>query len=370
MASRRRTILPSAQKNPVADAKSSKSGNDESKASKNAAEKKAVQAGAKSTVVQSRYMQAADRSSLSKSNSLNSDSVSILQRPSSPRPGGVKLKVGTPPRCSMGPPAFGMSKMSRQSQPSLLEKTVLQSTFSDGHFGRPEFDISVIGGKTVIKSAEQAESHHEDEKQLIEMQAFFISYLSGKMAANTNRLKAEAEARLLQKMEEEEVLQTEVIAKKRQYLLMEKERQATELLNMQVSALTRVADVAKPFTKSYNSFASAVDTTLHELPVKNFYIDGDGKEFLGKAEACLKESEELLREWTKEDYKDNSAALECLQSMKSYSKDMSQQLSGAFSELLELSSLICRHTVQVQQAAEEEQLGAARSLELFCPNPL
>ncbi|XP_061744258.1 HAUS augmin-like complex subunit 8 [Nerophis ophidion] len=367
MASRRRTQMLSAQENPLADAKSSKSGNDASKASKNETEKKS---GAKSTVVQSRYMQAADRSSLSKSSSLNNDSVSILQRPSSPRPGGVKLKVGTPPRCSMGPPAFGKSKMSRQSQPSLLEKTVLQSTFSDGHFGRPEFDISVIGGKTVIKSAEQAESLHEDEKQLIEMQAFFLSYLSGKMAANTKKLEAEAEARLLQKMEEEEVLHTELIEKKRKYLLMEKERKATELLNMQVPALNRVAEIAKPFTKSYNSFASAVDTTLHELPVKNFHIDGDGKAFLGKAVACLKESEELLREWTEEDYRDNSAAVECLHSMKSSSKEMSQHLSGAFSELQELSSLICRHTVQVQQAAEEEQLGAARSLELFCPKPL
>lgn len=49
----------------------------------------------------------------------------------------------------------------------------------------------------------------------------------------------------------------------------------------QIAALTPVAEAAKTFTKDYTSFATAVDTTRHELPVKNFYIDGDRREFLG-----------------------------------------------------------------------------------------
>lgn len=49
----------------------------------------------------------------------------------------------------------------------------------------------------------------------------------------------------------------------------------------QIAALTPVADAAKEFTKDYKSFATAVDTTRHELPVKNFYINGDRREFLG-----------------------------------------------------------------------------------------
>lgn len=39
----------------------------------------------------------------------------------------------------------------------------------------------------------------------------------------------------------------------------------------------------------------------------------------------------------------------------------------AFSELLELSSLVCRRTIHVQQSMEEEQLGPARIRELYCP---
>lgn len=49
----------------------------------------------------------------------------------------------------------------------------------------------------------------------------------------------------------------------------------------QIAALTPVAEAAQQFTKEYVTFATAVDTTRHELPVQNFYIDGDGREFLG-----------------------------------------------------------------------------------------
>lgn len=312
-------------------------------------------------------MQAAEKTSLSKSNSLNNESIAVPPRPSSPKPTGVKPKVGTPPRRSMAPQALATSIMPRETEPSLLGRSVLQSTFSDGHCFRPEFDISVIKEKTVIENAAVPERNPENEKRLNDMQTFLLTYLTAKMESNTAKFKAEAEARILQEMEEEEVLHNEVQEKKRQYLLMEKERLVNELLDLQIAALTSVADAANEFTKDYNSFATAVDTTRHELPVKNFYIDGDRREFLDKAEACLKESEALLMECTEGDHKDNSTSLECLRDMKMTSKDISHQLSGTFSELLELSSLVCRHAIHVQQATEEEQLGTARTRKLYCP---
>lgn len=55
-----------------------------------------------------------------------------------------------------------------------------------------------------------------------------------KMENNTAKLKAEAEARILQELEEEDALHDEVQEKKRQYLLMEKERLLNELLDLQV----------------------------------------------------------------------------------------------------------------------------------------
>lgn len=57
------------------------------------------------------------------------------------------------------------------------------------------------------------------------------------MESNTAKLKAEAEARILQEMEEEEALHNEVQEKKRQYLLMQKDRLVNEMLDLQVRKL-------------------------------------------------------------------------------------------------------------------------------------
>lgn len=217
----------------------------------------------------------------------------------------------------------------------------------------------------MVESAVEPEKNPETDKKLIEIQTFLLAYLTAKMESNTAKLKAEAEARILQEMEEEDALHNEVQEKKRQYFITEKERTVNEMLDLQIAALTPVAEAAKQFTKNYKTFATAVDTTRHELPVKNFYIEGDRREFLDKAESYLKDSEKLLVECTEGDHKESSTSLECLKDMKDTSKDISLQLSGAFSELLDLSSLVRRHAVHVQQSMEEEQLGPARSHELY-----
>ncbi|XP_028260097.1 HAUS augmin-like complex subunit 8 isoform X2 [Parambassis ranga] len=357
MASRRTTVAPSSFKNTSTEAKSSGA----NKASSGPG-KKTTKSNA--TIVKSRYLQSAEKSSLSKSNSLT-ESFAMPLRPSSPKLSGVKPKLGTPPRRSIAPRALATSVISHDSEPSLLGKSVLQSTFTDGHCSRPDFDISVIKDKMVIENAAEPKRNPETEKRDIEMQTFLLAYLTAKMEHNTAKLKAKAEARLLQEMNEEQMLRAEVKEKKRQYLVAEKKRLVNELLDLQIAALTPVADAAKQFTQDYKSFATAVDTTRHELPYKNFYIDGDRREFLDKAEACLKESEKLLLQCTEGDYKDNSTSLECLRDIKTTSKDISQQLSGAFSDLLELSASVSRHTVHVQQALEEVELGSSRTCELY-----
>ncbi|XP_029905243.1 HAUS augmin-like complex subunit 8 [Myripristis murdjan] len=355
MASRTAGTASSSGRDTCADGKSSKGANSKAN-NNNGAKKKTKPSG---TVVKSRYLQAVEKTSLSKSNSLTNESISVPPRPSSPKPKCVKPKVGTPPRRSVAPQAPPTS-MSCLLEPSVLGKSFLQSTFSDGHCIRPDFDVSVIQDKTVKQKAER---NPED----VRMEIFLLSYLTAKMEHNTLKLRAEAEAKLLQEMEEQERLYNEVQEKKRQYLLMERDRQRNELLDLQIAALTPVAEAAKQFTKEYKSFASAIDTTRHELPVKNFHIEGDQRQFLDKAEACLKETERLLEECTQGDQQHNSTCVECLRDMKMTSKDISQQLSGAFSELLELSSSVCRHTVLCQQALEEEQLCTTRAQELYCP---
>ena len=50
----------------------------------------------------------------------------------------------------------------------------------------------------------------------------------------------------------------------------------------QIAALTPLVEKAQKFTEDYRTFARAIDTTRHELPVKNCYIEGDGRVFLGE----------------------------------------------------------------------------------------
>ncbi|XP_072294680.1 HAUS augmin-like complex subunit 8 [Eucyclogobius newberryi] len=358
MASRRTSTAPRSFKSASTETKSSKGGNVTSKAKASGNEKKSVKLSG--TIVKSRYLQAAEKT-LSKSN----ESMGPPQRPASPKP---RPKVGTPPRRSVLPQDLKTSIMAKENEPSILLNYMLQSTFSDERCLVPDFDISVIKEKSLAENITEPERNPVpvNDKRIIEMQTLLLAYLTAKMENNTTKLRMEAETRILQELEDEEALRIEVLDKKRQYELKEKNRLLSELLDVQIASLTPIAEAATQFTEEYKSFAAAVDTTRHELPVKNFYIDAEPRDFLDKAESCLQESEKLFKECTQENTQDNCTSLEFLKTMKTTSKDIGQQLSGAFSELLELSSLICRQTIHLQEAAEEEQLGAARTHKLFC----
>lgn len=82
------------------------------------------------------------------------------------------------------------------------------------------------------------------------------------MEHNTAKLKAEAEKGILQVMEEEEALRTEVHEKKRRYLLTEKNRLGNELLDLQVRKT------------SFSSFFFVVPTIIAEkwLIARNLHI--------------------------------------------------------------------------------------------------
>ncbi|KAM8888839.1 HAUS augmin-like complex subunit 8 [Synchiropus picturatus] len=364
MAARRQTSSLTGSKSTSTATKIVKSGSDSGK-SNNPAPAKKPPVKSSGTIVKSRYLQAVEKSSLSKSNSLTNESTFVQPRPALPKPAGVKPKVGTSPRRTMAPRSLGVSTPACKTEPSLLGESVLQSTFSDGHHIRPDFDISVIKGKVVAKNPAKPKRNPKEVVKTIEMDTLILAFLTAKMESNTAKLKRENEEWLLQKMEEEEALRKEVHEKKRRFLLLEKERMTKELLDIQAAALTPVVECSKEFSKAYKSLSTAVDTTLHELPVKNFYIDGDREQFLDKAVAYLKESEKLLGECTELEYSHSSAAVQCFQDLKIMSKGINQELTGTCTGLQELSSLLCHHTSLVQQATEEEQLGPTRTQELF-----
>ncbi|XP_061099235.1 HAUS augmin-like complex subunit 8 [Conger conger] len=363
MASRRLTTIHKLQKPVLGESNNSKDGSQNNSGNIGDEKRKKKPAG---KIVKSRYQQAAEKKPLLKTSATESNAG---LRPASPKPGSARKPcVSTPPRRSLACQSLlnPLASTSSILEPSILGGNVLQSTVLDGHCVHPEFDVSVIGKD---KSQTQHTAESGNEKEILENQAFLLAYLTAKMESNTRELRSEAEWSLLAVMEEEERLRKSVCEKRRRHLLLEKHRQFGELLDLQTVALGPVSAASGRFTEEYRAFATALDTTRHQLPVRNFHIPGDRRHFLGLAEASLRGSEALLLGDGLRAQPGGQRALELLEEMKRDTVELEQQLSRDFSDVLELSSLVSRQTVQVQQTLEEQSMGASVTRALYLPEP-
>lgn len=62
---------------------------------------------------------------------------------------------------------------------------------------------------------------------------------------------------------------------------------------LQIEMLSPYEAVAERFKEQYKTFAMALDTTRHKLPVRSVHLDGDEQQFLGRKRHLLgKEQEE------------------------------------------------------------------------------
>lgn len=363
MASRRVTTVHKLQKPVLGESNNSKDGTQNNSGSIGEEKKKKKPAG---RIVKSRYQQPVEKKTLLKTSATES---SASAKPASPKPDSArKPSVSTPPRRSLACQSLLNPLASNSSilEPSILGGNVLQSTVLDGHCVRPEFDVSVIGKE---KSQPQNTPEAGNEKENFENQTFLLAYLTAKMESNTRKLRTEAEWSLLAVMEEEERLRKSVHEKRRQHLLLEKHKQLSELLDLQSAALAPVSAAARQFTEEYQTFATALDATRHELPVKNFHIPGDRRDFLGRAEACLQESEALLQGWGLGAQPESQRTLELLQDVGRDAQELGEQLSQDFSAVLEWASLVSRQAVQIQQSLEEGRMGTSVTQTLYLPKP-
>ncbi|KAL7864601.1 hypothetical protein AOLI_G00160210 [Acnodon oligacanthus] len=363
MASRKSLNVRKVQKAAAEDSHNSASGNDTSCGNNSSGARRKTKSSG--TVVKSRYMQTEKKTSVVKNNMQN-ESILVPPKPASPKASGAhKPRVGTPPRRTL----TGLSGQPDQNStlvPSILETSafggnVLQSTVLDGHCLRPDFDLSVIKENAAPPSAVDPKA----QKRNLELETFLLAFLTAKIEHNTHKLKEEAERNLLIMMEEEEKLRLKVMSKKRQYLLLEKHKQLNYLLNLQITALAPAAATAKQFTEEYKTFATAIDTTRHDLPVKNLHIEEDRGKFLDKAVVCLNQSRRALEQYVKDTSAGSESTVECLKEMKNTAHEIDQQLLSVSSELLELSSLVSRETVLAQQSLEEDKIGFTTAQALF-----
>ncbi|XP_067226674.1 HAUS augmin-like complex subunit 8 isoform X1 [Chanodichthys erythropterus] len=363
MASKKPLNIRKVEKTASSDSKNLSTENEVSSGNNSGARRKTKTSG---TIVKSRYMQTETKAPAKSSVQQQLTLAPRPTRPSSPRVGGTrKLRDGVQSRRTMSSLADSDSTLvSSVLESSHLAGNVFQSTVLDGHCIRPDFDVSVIKDKVAPSSAVDPENEERD----MAMETFILAFLTAKIQHNTRKMREEFERNIMAVMEKEQQLCAQVNRKKQQYLLLEKQKQLNSLLDLQIEALTPVAAAATTFAEEYKSFATAVDATRHQLPVKNVHIGEDPEQFLDEAVKCLKQSECLLQHYTKDIPTDCEAVTESLREMKNTGNEISQQLTRTCSDLLEVSSLVSRENVLVQQSLEEGQMGQSTAQTLFCPS--
>lgn len=354
MASKKPLNIRKVEKTASSDSKNLSTENEASNGNNSGARRKT-----KTTVVKSRYMQTETKAPVK--SVLQQQSTLKPPKPSSPRVNNTrKTKDSVLSRRTMGIDSTLVSSLLESSN---LGGSVFQSTVLDGHCIRPDFDVSVIKDKVPPPST--ADPKNEDRD--IGMETFLLAFITANMEHSNRKLREEAEKNILTVMQKEQQQHTEVNPKKRQYLLLQKQKELNSLLDLQIEALTPVAAEANTFAEEYKSFATAIDATRHKLPVKDVHIGEDAGQFLDEAVKCLNESENVLKQYTKDIPTDCEASTVCLRDIKNRAIDISQQLTRGFSDLMEVSSLVSRETVLVQQSLEEEQIGESTAHTLFCP---
>ncbi|XP_028824447.1 HAUS augmin-like complex subunit 8 [Denticeps clupeoides] len=278
----------------------------------------------KSTIVKSRYLE-----------------KKLKPRPDSPKRSSTqKSRVDKDPRHTMS--LQHSISLDRVFEPLMCGEEVLHSTRLDDRC-----NVSAVKGKTMMQRTKDPET----EKKVAEMQTFLLAFITAKMYHNTQKLLRSAEADIYSVIQVEEECRAKLYDKKQKHLLLEKQNQLNNLIDLQMTAMNPVAVAAKRFTANYQIFAAALDTTRHELPVRNFYMDGDQDTFICKAVECLNQSETVLQQHTHGAL--SQSVFEQLTALKATAQDVNLELDRGLTSVLELSSLVSQETVQIQQTLEE-----------------
>ncbi|XP_045408748.1 HAUS augmin-like complex subunit 8 isoform X2 [Lemur catta] len=193
------------------------------------------------------------------------------------------------------------SQLQKSKDRSGVAKGDLQSTLLEGHGSAPpDLDLSAINEKSTVRKTPQLEKTRSEktestsfsaprkkspslseEMEMMESQTLLLTLLVVKMEKGLAQFEEEAEKHLLKLCKEKEELQKKTHELKRSLLLCQKKRELEEALDAQIEMLSPFEAVAERFKEQYKTFATALDTTRHELPVRSIHLEGDGQQFLG-----------------------------------------------------------------------------------------
>ncbi|XP_073513947.1 HAUS augmin-like complex subunit 8 isoform X2 [Phyllobates terribilis] len=312
-------------------------------------------------VVKSRYMQY-DKPKNTKKNVTN---TTVLSAGKSQEKGGS----GTPTRKSVLPQKFKVPPAATNTADgSFLCKDDLQSTLLDGHkIARPELDFSVINDKTLPKGTPKPLSASEQRKpkketnvspeEIIEMyesQTLLFTYLTVKMQKNIRRLEEKAERSLLLLHNEKTQLQENVQQLKRELLLTRREEQLDDLLENQAEFLAPSTATTTQFKDDYTSFATALDCTRHQLPIKDIHITGTRQRFLEDIQKHLSSTISLLEEATSSSATDNVDILATIKNLDDVVHKTEEELSRTLHQVMELSFKVDKDVALQSQKLVED----------------
>uniref|UniRef100_A0A8C0QLE3 HAUS augmin like complex subunit 8 n=1 Tax=Chelonoidis abingdonii TaxID=106734 RepID=A0A8C0QLE3_CHEAB len=247
---------------------------------------------------------------------------------------------------------------------TVLGKDDLQSTLLEGHkIARPDLDLSAINGKfsplthililtMMLKGMlmvfnnflkissilqKRKSSDPDDVIGMLESQALLLNYASMKIEKNIAHLEEKGERNLSILCEEKEKQQKKLYELKRQLLLKKREQKLEEVLDKQIEVLAPLLTVCEQFKEEYKTFATALDTTRHELPVKNIHIEGNRHTHLEDLKKHLAVTQSLLVEAAPGYLEENSKAFPVLKELKEVALKMDAELERSFKQVQDLS---------------------------------
>lgn len=314
-------------------------------------------------VVKSRYMQIEKPKNAKNNVAANTTILSA---------GKSQEKTGSGSRKSLAPPRFKAPPApANVPDGSFVFKDDLQSTLLDGHrIVRPDLDFSVINDKTMQKLTPKSLSTSEHRKpkreisstsnvpedmiEMLESQTLIFTYLTMKMQKNIRCLEEKADRSMLQLHEEKTKLQEKVQQRKLEQLLSRREEQLNDLLEKQAESLAPPAAATTQFKDHYTSFATALDCTRHQLPIKDIHIPGTRHRFLEDIQKHLDSTKSLLEEAIQSSANDNMDLLDTVTNLEDVALKTDAELSRSLHQVLDLSCKVNKEvSLQNQKLVEE-----------------
>ncbi|XP_077188227.1 HAUS augmin-like complex subunit 8 [Paroedura picta] len=273
-----------------------------------------------------------------------------------------------------------------QKQKGTLETTfkVLQSTVLEGHGNAPpELEFSAINDTPrpamplsksypAMKGASRKQqarvsAEADDLSRMLDSQTLLLTYASIKMEKNLALLEEKAERNLLALSEEREKLQREAHRKKLRLLQLKQELELRDALDKQMEVLAPVAEQCAKFHEDYKHFAVALDSTRHELPLKEIHMGENRCQFLAGLQEHLAAAQSILEQNRPEHLEHNAQALPVLKELVEASQKLNDELPRSFATVLNLSADVSKEVALHHQKSCEETVGLEAMKQYYFP---